>query len=151
MKKTLSLVLALLAVVAIGGVATATAGKKNNKEKVDSTVTLKYQGTSTDPYSPDYNQAPIFKGRVRAGGKASKQARKLCKKRRTIKVKPTQGGVFAKTKTNKKGRYSVSAAGVMSGDEYFAKVAKEKYKKGKGKKKKKIICKSGKSGTVTIP
>jgi hypothetical protein len=138
MKKLSALVLTLIAVLAVGGIV-ANAAKK---EKVKSKVTLKFTpGGSGDPYDPYYYEEATFRGKVSAKGKASKKAKKKCKKGRTVVIRQVGGGKFGQDKTNKKGKYSLSASDAYNAPgNYKAKVKK--------KKKGKIVCKAAKSKTV---
>ena len=131
MKRTAVLVVALLALFAVGSIANAA---KNNTKKFDSTVTVKYKaGGSTDPYAPSTD--PDFKGRVESG-------KGFCFKNRKVKVKGKGGiGTVGSDLTNGSGRYHVDAPGFGSGD-YKAKVVKKKKTKKNGGK---IICKSAKA------
>ena len=138
MRKLSALVFALVAMLTVGGIV-ANAAKK---EKVKSKVTLKFTpGQSGDPYDPYYYEEATFGGKVSTKGDASKKAKKKCKKGRTVVISQVGGGKFGQDKTNKKGKYSLSASDAYnSPGNYKAKVKK--------KKKGKIVCKSATSETV---
>jgi hypothetical protein len=138
MRKLSALVLALIAMLTVGGIVANAA----EKEKVKSKVTLKFkQGPLTDPYAEPYYEEAVFKGKVSTKGKASKKAKKKCKKGRTVVIKQVGGGKFGQDKTNKKGKYSLSASDAYNAPgDYVAKVKK--------KKKGKIVCKAAKSKPV---
>jgi hypothetical protein len=128
---------ALVALLAIGGVATA--GKKTIIKKVDTNVSIAFKGGS----SPYYEEAK-FKGKVKAG--------KRCKGRRTVKiVKKSNGTVVGKTKSHQNGKYKTGVnATFRPGARYLARVPKLTYIVTKKKNKRvKVICKSGKSKTIT--
>jgi hypothetical protein len=129
-KLALLLVAALVATVAFGLVA-ATAAEKT---KVKTKVTIKYDSGSGAPY---YENAS-FSGKVKA--------KKGCKKNRKVKVKQVGGTTVGTDKTNNNGRYEVSAGSFNEGS-FFAKAKKKKIHKNN----KTIVCKKGKSKTITIP
>ena len=138
MKKLSALVLTLIAVLAVGGIV-ANAAKK---EKVKSKVTLKFTpGGGGDPYDPYYYEEARFSGKVSAKGNASKKAKKKCKKGRTVVISQVGGGKFGQDKTNKQGKYELSASDAYNAPgNYKAKVKK--------KKSGKIVCKAATSKVV---
>lgn len=148
MKKFSVLVIALIGLLAFGGVA-ANAGKNNKTQKVNSTISLQYdQGPydEYDPYGP-YDEA-VFKGKVKAQD-AGRKARRKCQKRRTVIIKQVGGGQDGSsftTRTNKRGRYNVAAdSAYMEPGEYRARATKKR------KIRAKIKCEPARSNTVTVP
>jgi hypothetical protein len=129
-KLALLLAAALVATVAFGLVA-ATAAEKT---KVKTKVTIKYDSGSGAPY---YENAS-FSGKVKA--------KKGCKKNRQVKVKQVGGATVGTDKSNKNGKYEVSAGSFNEGS-FFAKAKKKVIEKNN----KTIVCKKGKSKTITIP
>jgi pyruvate kinase len=127
MRKILVLVLALVAIFAVGSV-TAFAGKT---KKVETSVTIKFK--AGDAY---YEQGDEFSGKV--------SAKKKCKQQRKVIIKAESGSNVGKTLTANNGKYSLTVDNVDPGEYYYAKVKKRTYKKGK----KKIVCKSAKSDFV---
>lgn len=137
MKKLSAFVLALVATLALGGLVANAANK--DKEKVKSKVTLKFKSgpAGGDPY---YEEA-VFKGKVSTKGKASKKAKKKCKAGRTVVVKRVNGGKFGQDKTNKQGKYVLSASDAYNEPGKYKATVKRK-------KKGKIICKEATSRAV---
>ena len=139
MKRLSVLAIALVAALALGAIAAGAA------VKVPSEVTIAFNpGGLYDPYYGGYYEESTLSGKVKpdAGGKLKKK----CRKGRVVAIKPVGGGGFvAEDKTNKKGRYRVSAATLAPGD-YFAK-AKKKKTRVKGMK---VVCKGAKSAPITI-
>jgi ABC-type glycerol-3-phosphate transport system substrate-binding protein len=127
MNKRFAIVLALVACLAVGSISMATA--KPKVKKVKTTVTLAYANTG----APPYNQS-VFSGKVKA--------KKGCKKNRKVSI-PNVG----QTKSDSKGNYSIalSTAAAPGTDQATAK------KKKITKNGTKIVCKKGKSNTVTVP
>ncbi len=131
MKRLSLIALALVACLAIGSASLAVAGP--GLTKVKTKVTLAY--TSVGP--PPYGQSN-FHGKV-------KSKKRVCRKGRKVRVKNVDTGtIFGKAKTNKKGRYFISAGSGAPKGTYVAKVKKKKLKK-KG-----IVCKKAKSAKVTV-
>lgn len=117
----------LVAVLAVGaiGAGVATGAKKKVKTK----ATISFQGSV-------YGDS--FSGKVKA-------AEKTCKKGRTVILIRKQGSQkqkVAKTKSKKKGAYAIAVDVARPGN-YFVKVKK------KGGDK--IVCRTGKSPTITVP
>jgi len=157
MRKLFTIVVAM-AMLAFGSVALAGGGgngeKKGDKKKWDSQITLNYDQGPYDPYDPYYEEA-TFNGKVTVTP-ANKEAKKnkdqkgKCKKGRTVVIKnkslPQDEQTFATTKTDKKGKYSVSAAEAYTEPgNYQAKVKKKR------KAKAEIKCEGAKSNIVTVP
>ena len=133
-KKVLVVVMALIACLVVGGLATEAIGKKKKKKiKVASSVTLTVTTTSTSgPYAP--SSAPgTFSGNVTGA--------KKCGKARTVTILKN-GNVLGAVVTSGTGNYLTTLQGAGSGT-YSASVAKKKRKT----KKAIIICK----GTVSSP
>ena len=132
MRKLSIFVLALFAVMAIGVVAASAA--KDDKVKVGTTVTLQFNGGNGP-----YGEGGKFKGKVKA--------KKGCKKNRLVKVKKVNGGIVGEDTTDKNGNFEVPAGNDFTPGNYFAKAKKRTIEK----KKKTIVCKSGRSGTIDAP
>ena len=135
-----------MATLAFGGVALAGGGGNGGKTvKVDSEITLEYSQGPYDPYDPYYEEA-TFSGKVTTSG-GNNKAQKKCKKKRTVVIKNlTTSSKFAETKTNKKGKYSVSAVDAYSEPgTYRAKVQEKK------KNKINLKCEAAKSNEVVVP
>ena len=131
--------LALVAVLGFGVIG-ATAAKP---KKVSSKVTIAFdQGNSSDPYDP-YAQSS-FKGRVK-----SKKRKKKCRKGRSVIVKEIGAGKVGVARTNRKGKYVVSADDVLEPGEYeeFSTF----YARVKKKRKGNTICKKAKSPIIVAP
>ena len=132
---------AVALVAALGfGVIGATAAKP---KKVSSKVTVAFDpGNSSDPYDP-YAQSS-FEGRVK-----SKNRKKKCKRGRTVTVKEIGAGKVGTAKTDRKGKYDVSAGDVLEPGEYeeFSTFYAQVKKKRKGK----TICKKAKSRIIVAP
>jgi hypothetical protein len=135
-KKAFVIVMALIACLVVGGLATEAVAKKKKKIKVASAVSLTVTTTSTSgPYAP--STAPgTFQGNVTAG--------KGCAKGRSVTILKN-GNVLGAVITNNSGNYLATLQGAGSGN-YQAQVAKKKHKK-KGKL---IVCKGTISSVVTI-
>lgn len=135
MKRLSLIALALVACLAIGSVTMAVAGQSQAK-KVKTKVTLSYTPSQTGPYG----EQASFNGKVKA--------KKVCRKGRKVSVKNVgTGAIVGKTKTNKKGKYSISAGSGAAPGTYQAKVKKKTKKKKNGTK---IVCKRAKSNKVTV-
>ena len=119
--------MALIACLALGSVSMAVGNQ--GVKKVKTKVTLNY----TKKGNPPYNQSE-FSGKVKA--------KKKCKKHRKIKI-PGVG----KTRSAKNGTYSISLNSAAPSGTYQATAKKKKIRK----HHKKIVCKRGKSNTVTVP
>jgi hypothetical protein len=126
----------LVAVLAVGAVGVGVASGAKKKVKSKSSVT--FQGST-------YGDS--FSGKVKAKGKAKKKVKKKCKKGRNIVIKQAGGGKLGNTKSKKKGVWTFNVGGVTEPGNYFAKVKKKVKKKGDNK----IVCKKGKSPTITVP
>lgn len=139
---TLATALVLAFALSIGGIG---AFAQDGAKKVKTKVSIKFVAgaPATGPY--DQPGADKFKGKVRPKTKSRKIKRK-CRKNRTVKVKRVGSGTIGTDKTNKKGRYKVVVANAPA-DQYFAK-AKKKVVRVKGKR---VVCKKGKSKTITVP
>jgi hypothetical protein len=122
-------VIAALAVTLVGGGFAAASTKK-----FPTKVTINFtSGTYADK----------FNGKV-------KSRKALCKKGRKVTVFRVKSGADAKfgtDKTNKKGKYVVAPGKKAAAGNYYAK-AKKKVKKKNGNK---IVCKKGKSPTISVP
>ncbi|MGH2954566.1 MAG: hypothetical protein ACRDK9_11245 [Solirubrobacterales bacterium] len=131
MKKLAAVVVALVAAVGAGSIATAAPDKVKVKSKLKANVSTSGVG----PYA-----TATFSGKVNAkiGNKKSKKA---CRKRRTVKV----SGGLGKTKTSKKGRFSITVASPPSGT--YAVKAKKKKARAAGNR---LVCKKARK-TVTVP
>jgi hypothetical protein len=126
----------LVAVLAVGAIGAGVAS--GAKKKVKSTSTITFQGSA-------YGDS--FSGKVKAKGKAKKKVKKKCKKGRNVVIKQAGGGKLGKVKSKKKGKWTFNVGGVVEPGDYFAKVKKKVKKKGDNK----IVCKKGKSPTITVP
>jgi hypothetical protein len=126
MNKRFAIVMALIACLALGSVSMAVGNQ--GVKKVKTKVTLNY----TKKGNPPYNQSE-FSGKVKA--------KKGCKKNRKVSI----SGI-GKTKSANNGSYSISLSSAAPSGTYQA-VAKKKKIKKNGKK---IVCKKGKSNTVTV-
>ena len=124
MNRRFAIVMALVACLALGSVTMAVGA---STVKVKTKVTLTFAKTGTPPY----NQS-VFSGKVKA--------KKGCKKNRKVSI-PNVG----KTKSDGSGNYSISTGAVPAGT-YQATAKKKKIKKNGTT----IICKKGKSNTVTV-
>lgn len=133
MKKIVFVMVGLLAIVAIGG--TASAGKNDDTKKFDSEITVNYDDGGTGPYAEE----PAFKGKVKSDKDACERERKVTVKRRSNG--DTVGSVF----TDDDGKYRIGAAGFGPG-KYDAKASKKVIKKDNGDK---IICKKAEA-SVTV-
>jgi len=136
MRKLSVLVFALVAMLAVGGIA-ANAAKK---EKVKSKVTLNFKSGPAGGGDPYYEEA-VFKGKVKAKGKASKKAKRKCKRGRTVVVKHVGGGRFGQDRTNGQGKYFISASDAYNEPGRYKATVKRK-------KKGKIVCKKATSRAV---
>jgi len=130
MKKLSTLAVALIAILAIGSVTTAMAVQSLAK-KVPSKVTLSY----TRAEGP-YDQSS-FNGKVTA-------KKKVCRKGRKVIVKNANTGqTFGQAKTDRRGKYAISAgSGATPRITYQATVKKKKVRK--------TVCKKAKSNKVTV-
>lgn len=129
MKKLTVLVVALVALLALGGAVAGAAKKKQVKTKV--TISIE------EPSS--YSEGGIS-GKVK-----SKKAK--CRKKRKVTIRKVGKGVIGKAKTSGNGSYNVPLSGDVSSGIYRAVARKAAYKKGKTK----YVCKQGKSKKVTVP
>jgi hypothetical protein len=127
MKKLSSVLIAVLACLAIGSIAVAVAASGGGKD-VATKVTLKFKDPGDDPYGQNE-----FDGVVKA--------KKGCDAGRKVVVKGA-----GDAKSSKSGKYSITTSSSVSG-EYQAKVKKGTVKDGK----KTITCAAGKSKTITVP
>ena len=135
-KKVLVIVMALIACLVVGGLATEAIAKKKKKVKVATSVSLTVTTTSTTgPYAPSSAQG-TFSGSVTAA--------KKCQKGRTVTILKN-GNPIGSTVSNGAGGYQTTLNGAGSGN-YQASVAKKKRKT----KKKIIVCKAAVSSVVTI-
>jgi hypothetical protein len=125
----------LVAVLAVGaiGAGVATGAKKKVKSKSSISVQSSTYGDS-------------FSGKVKAKGKAKKKVKKKCKKGRNVVIKQAGGGKLGNVKSKKKGVWSFNVGGEAEPGNYFAKVKKKVKKKGDNK----IVCRKGKSPTITV-
>ena len=155
MKKMIIPSVAIVATLAIGGVAVAGGGSDNkgDKAKFDTAVTLSYNQGPYDPYDPYYEEA-VFSGTV-TPTPANKAARKSenglqkCTKKRTVLIKnldlPKGLRAYGSVKTDNTGFYSVTASDEYAEDgTYRAKVTK------KSKVAAEIKCFGGKSNEVEV-
>src|SRR5436190_19938429 len=128
MKKLLAL--ALVAVLLATSLVTGPALGAGTK-KFRTHVTINFSQTT---YSSK------FFGKVK-----SKKA--ACRKKRKVLVfrKNTPNVKIAKTKSNKKGKWHTNLSGTPPPGKYFAKAKKKKLHHGT------VICKKGKSPTITVP
>lgn len=133
MKKPILIVTALVACLVLGSISMA-AAKGGGKIEVSSKISLTYVDPTTDPYG---QSAPGFSGKVRA--------KKGCAEKRRVKIK----GV-GKTKTSKKGTYSIPKNSVPAGT-YKAKLSEKTIEKGKGEDQQTIVCKASESKSITLP
>ena len=133
-KKALLIVVALIACLALGSAAVATAKTK----KIQTTISVTVTSTSAGPYTP---------ASTRANGFVSARGPKGCHKGRTVVI--FRNGVSVATvKTGASGEYSVTINGLSSGN-WQAGVTKRVIKK--KKKHKKFVCRPAATGVVVIP
>lgn len=132
MKKPFLIATALIACLVLGSISMAAAEKRGGKISVSSKVSLSYADPGSDPYGQSG-----FSGKVRA--------KKGCSVKRDVTVK----GV-GKTKTSKKGDFSLTSNSSVSGT-YVAKVKKVTLDKGKARGKATIVCKAAESKSITVP
>jgi hypothetical protein len=132
-KLAVAVVVALVALLAVGSV-TAVAGKKK-VIKVKTTVSISF-----NPGSGDYYEQASFNGRVKA------KKRGVCKKKRKVKiVNKDDGDVVGKAVSKNNGNYKTGVDNsFVPGDRYYAKVKRAVIEK----KKKKIVCKKAKSNAI---
>ncbi len=137
--KIAPLVVALVAMLAFGGVAASAA----NKKVVKSTISIKFRGGG----SSDYAEPASFYGKVKAKTK-SKDLKKRCAKDRRVRIiHKRDGEIIRKAKTDGKGKYGVGAGkDFVPGDRYLAEVKKKTLKKGK---KTRVVCKGAASKVIT--
>ncbi len=108
------------------------------KLKVRSKATISFQGST-------YGDA--FAGKVKAKGQP-KKIKKKCKKGRNLVLIRKQGNQkekVARGKSKKKGAYAFDVGAADPGN-YFTKVKKKVKQKGGNK----IVCRKGKSPTITV-
>ena len=134
MRKFTLITLALAATLAFGGFVATAATKKT----YGTGLSIRYSsGSAIDPSDPFASAA--FKGKVRSD-------KRQCKKKRTVVITERGGGKIGKTRSAQNGSYAVDTPGFGPG-KYYAKAKKKTIKK----KNKKIVCKAGKSPTITVP
>lgn len=134
MRKFTLITLALAATLAFGGFVATAATKKT----YGTGLSIKYSsGSAIDPSDPFASAA--FKGKVRSD-------KRQCKKKRAVVITERSSGKIGKTKSEKDGSYAIAAPGSGPG-KYYAKAKKKTIKK----KNKMIVCKAGKSPTITVP
>jgi phosphopantothenoylcysteine synthetase/decarboxylase len=128
----------LVAVLAVGAIGVGVAS--GAKKKVKSKTTISFQST-------DYGSS--FSGKVKTKGQAKKKIKKKCKKGRNVVVirKSPNKQKLGQVKSKKKGVWNFNVGGVAEPGNYFAKVKKKVKKKGDNK----IVCKKGKSPTISVP
>jgi len=126
-KRLIVVALALAVCIAVG--TTALAAKGGGTTNVKTKVALKYQQGG----NPPYNEAARFSGKVKA--------KKGCKKGRKVKI-----ANVGKTKTDQRGKYEIPIKGAGAPGTSKAKVKKKTIRKN-GEK---IVCKKGKSNTITV-
>ena len=151
MKKLIMLV-AAMALLALGGVALAGGGgKKEKKAKFDSEITLSYSQGPSDPYDPYYEEA-VFTGQVSATA-TNRRARKLgtakCEKKRTVVIRnidDPNSSAYAVVRTDNDGNYSADATeAAEEPGTYRARVFK------KVKVAQNIKCQGDQSNEVEVP
>jgi len=129
MKRTISLAAALLACLALGSIAVASA-QSERRADVKAKVTLKYAAPEPgDPYGRSE-----FKGVVKA--------KKGCDAKRNVKVKGA-----GKTTTSKSGKYEITLNSEPAPGVFQAKVKAATIEKGD----KEIDCAAAKSKQITVP
>ena len=134
MRKFTLITLALAATLVFGGFVATAATKKT----VGTGLSIRYSsGSAIDPSDPFASAR--FTGKVRSG-------KKQCKKKRAVVITEKGIGKIGKTKSEKDGSYAVETPGFGPG-KYYAKAKKKTIKK----KNKRIVCKAGKSPTITVP
>ena len=135
MRKLSALAVTLVAVLAVGGIAADAAQKR---EKVKSKVTLRFdQGAGGGSY---YEEA-AFRGTVTTRGKASKRAKKACRKRRTVVITQLGAGRFGQAKTDARGRFVLPASDAYNAPGRYTATAR-KQRKGR------IVCRKATSKPV---
>ncbi len=134
MKRLTVTVVALFAVFAVG-YASMAAGAPNGvaNKLVKTTLSLGYNPGSTDPYADNYKEAK-FSGRAKT--------KKVCRADRKVVI--TDVG---KAKTDRKGRYVISAGSGAPKGTYQASVKKKVVKQKNGVK---VICKKAKSPKLKV-
>jgi hypothetical protein len=131
----------IVAIVLVAALALGTIGggfAAASTKKFPTQVTINFTAGN-----PPYYTADKFKGKV-------KSAKKLCKKKRKVTVFRKKSGpdvAFGSDKTNKKGKYVVAPGKHAPSGKYYSK-AKKKVKHKNGNK---IVCKKGKSPTISVP
>ena len=143
MKKIAMLLIAAVAVFAVGSVANAA---KTKTIKVESSVSIKFK-SGPGPYYEE----PTFSGKVTARGK---KAKKCVNKRKVRIIHAADNAIIGRAVTNRKGKYAVGIGrrDFTPGDKYLAKVRKQVYyKKKNGKVTRKIVCKAAVSKRITAP
>lgn len=128
MKKLTSVVIAIVACLAIGSIAVAVAKPGGGTKQVATKVTLSFKDAGNDPYGQDK-----FDGKV--------QAKKGCAAGRKVSVDGA-----GKATSAADGSYSIPASSAVSG-QYQAEVKKATIKDGS----KKTVCAAAKSKTITAP
>jgi uncharacterized membrane protein len=137
MRKLIAGALALCAVLAVGTLADAATKKK--PKKVETRAGIAYAPGVDDPYDP-YDQAyskATFSGKVKVD--AQGKAKKKCLKGRTVKIRG-----IGRDRTNRRGRYSISAGSADAPPRNYRAVVKTK------QRGKKLVCKRGRSGRITV-
>jgi hypothetical protein len=131
-------VFALVAVLAVSMVGGGFAGAATVK-KFPTSVTINF--VAGDAYHADK-----FKGKVKSRKKACRRHRKVT----VLRKKPGPDAKYGSDFTNRKGKYVVTrgdATHARAG-KYYAKAKKKVKVKSNGTK---IVCKKGKSKTITVP
>jgi hypothetical protein len=131
------IVFGLVAALLVGVIGVGVAA--GAKLKVRTKATISFQGST-------YGDS--FSGKVKAKGQP-KKIKKKCKKGRNVILIRKQGNQkekIGKVKSKKKGAYAFDV-GVADSGNYFVKVKKKVKKKGDDK----IVCRKGKSPTITVP
>lgn len=175
MKRTVFVVAALIASLALGSViATAKTRKGKATVKAGSTISISYTNNSTDPLEP-YSPS-IFEGKVgvskvkvrtrrvhrtlrkKAKGKISRLAKVKCKRGRRVVVEEAAGTRAGSSRTGRRGDYTVSVDSNLSQGTYSATALRKKLrlkrKVRRGRKKAKITakvtCKPATSPSVIV-
>jgi hypothetical protein len=130
------IVFGLIAALLVGVIGVGVAA--GAKLKVRTKATISFQGST-------YGDS--FSGKVKVKGQP-KKIKKKCKKGRNVILVRKQGSQkekVAKTKSKRKGRYAFDVGAADPGN-YFVKVKKKVKKKGGNK----IVCRKGKSPTISV-
>ena len=129
--------LALTAIAALCVSLAAVASAAPQVKKVKTRVTLSFVNGNTYPYTP-YGQDK-FQGKV-------KSKKKVCKKRRKVVLKRNGVSTGLRTRSDKKGNYSITVGNAAAGT--YTTIAKKKKVRRNGTK---IVCKKGTSNPVVVP